>query len=82
MHDLWQALYVILHSAFLDLHIFRAYCYAMHSPDKYPVLASPLQYCTVCDDGPPLKFEDRAEDKEPLTIYGLNGSYQVLILRE
>ena len=47
------------------------------SPDKYPILMSPLEYCTVCDGQPPIKFEDRAEDKEPLTVYGLNGSYQV-----
>ena len=46
-------------------------------PD-YPILSSSLDYCSVCDA--PIKFEDRPEDKDPLTVYGLNGSYHVSMI--
>ena len=45
---------------------------------KLPVLATSLDVCTVCPDRPPINFEDRDDEKEPLTVYGMNGSYQVL----
>ena len=45
--------------------------------EKLPVLATSLEVCTECPDHPPINFEDRDEDKEPLTVYGANGSYQV-----
>ena len=65
-------------------YIFRLFCFMsdevkapLPSHDKYPILSSYLQCCTVCPDSPPINFEDRDEDKEPLTVYGSNGSYQV-----
>ena len=44
---------------------------------KLPVLTSAHQFCTECPDQPPVHFENREDEKEPLTIYGVNGSYQV-----
>ena len=44
---------------------------------ELPVLTTSLNVCTVCPDQPKITFEDRVEDKEPLTVYGMNGSYQV-----
>ena len=47
-------------------------------PSEYPILATSQEHCSVCDDSPPINFEDwRAEDKLPLTVYGRDGSYQV-----
>ena len=47
---------------------------------KLPILATSIDFCTVCPDSPPINFEDRDEDKEPLTVYGMNGSYQVCLI--
>ena len=63
--------------------IFRLFCCRMSGKVKapvpdYPILSSSLDYCSVCDA--PIKFEDRPEDKDPLTVYGLNGSYQVSMI--
>ena len=44
---------------------------------KYPILTSSQEFCSVCEDSPPINVETRAEDKLPLTVYGRNGSYQV-----
>ena len=69
----------------MKLCIFRPFCFMsdkakapLPSHDKYPILSSSLECCTVCPDSPPIKFEDRDDDKEPLTVYGMNGSSQVL----
>ena len=43
-----------------------------------PTLTCSLDFCTRCEDSPPINFETwRAEDKHPMTVYGRNGSRQV-----
>ena len=41
-------------------------------------LFSPIEVCPVCPEASPINFEGRSEEKEPLTVYGMDGTYQVL----
>ena len=41
-------------------------------------LTCSFDHCTKCEDSPSINYETwRAEDKQPMTVYGRNGSYQV-----
>ena len=53
---------------------------SLPSDSELEVLATSRDTCSVCPDAPPINFEERAGEKEPLTVYGISGSYQVPLI--
>ena len=47
------------------------------STDDVQVLVSSQLHCDICSTSPDLVIEPRSFSKDLMTVYGMNGSYQV-----